>query len=588
MQPLFLSYSDSSCPIPKECHFGIRVTLFPWEKPLRVSENATCFRKHHSSGQIPGSPRPAPGAPLAGPGRLSALLAVVVSKRCYLRHLVVVFILRLVIKPRGINENADMTSSEDDQKPRENQQRRRWAKPVAVIGVVAALAIGVTGYFGVAHAYALPGVLVGEKSVSGMDEMDIASYVAVRAEQVDVTIEVDGKRTVASLADLGITVDAKATAHEAVGLDRPVFSRLATIVSPEDIAPVYSLDEDVFADFQETLAKPAVDATLKYSKEAVGFVATPSSSGTRIDADQLAAAVKEAAEKLAPTSVSVDSHEALPMVSEKDAKAAIEAANALLEPAITLTDGPAEFVAENADKASWVKVSITSKGLGKPIYDRDKVKEWVQKVADDTAEPVVNGVNNVSPSGTVLVEAMPGKSGYQANNVDDVVNGLMSALEAGKPYDNGFEYDEVKPEYDTRPAMPGYEKFAYPAAQGEHWIDVNLTTYQMVPYVGQTAAREPSLIVPGKAGEETITGTFHVYLQYRSQDMGCSSRFSYCAKDVPWVSYFSGDYALHGAPWQPFFGPGAPGSMGCVNLPADAAEWVYNWAEIGTPVVVHY
>ncbi len=516
------------------------------------------------------------------------LLAVVVSKRCYLGHLVVVFILRLVIKPRGINENADMTSSEDDQKPRENQQRRRWAKPVAVIGVVAALAIGVTGYFGVAHAYALPGVLVGEKSVSGMDELDIASYVATKAEQADVTIEVDGKKTVVSLADLGITVDAEATAHEAVGLDRPLFTRLATIVSPEDIAPVYSLDEDVFADFQETLAKPAVDATLKYSKEDDGFVATPASSGTRIDADQLAAAVKEAAEKLSSTNVSLESHEALPEVSEKDAKAAIEAANALLEPAITLTDGPAEFVAENADKASWMTLPVTAKGLGKPVYDRVKVAAWVQKIADETEEAVVSGVNNVSPSGAVLAEAMPGKSGYKANNVDDVVGELMSALEAGKAYEGDFEYDEIKPKYDTRPALPGYEKFAYPAAEGERWIDVNLTSYQMVPYVGQTPARAPSLIVPGKPGEETITGTFHVYLQYRTQDMGCSSRFSYCAKDVPWVSYFSGDYALHGAPWQPFFGPGAPGSMGCVNLPADAAEFVYNWVEIGTPVVVHY
>ena len=249
----------------------------------------------------------------------------------------------------------------------------------------------------------------------------------------------------------------------------------------------------------------------------------------------------------------------------------------LLGREVTLTDGVTEFAAEKADKASWMTLSVTAKGLGKPVYDRAKVTAWVQKIADETAEPVVNGVNNVSPSGAVLVEAMPGKSGYKANNVDAVAAELISALEAGKPYEGDFKYDEIKPKYETQPALPGYEKFAYPAAEGERWIDVNLTTYQMVPYIGQTPAREPSLIVPGKPGEETITGTFHVYLQYRAQDMGCSSRFSYCARNVPWVSYFSGDYALHGAPWQPFFGPGAPGSMGCVNLPADAAEFVYNW-----------
>ncbi|MFT3944031.1 MAG: L,D-transpeptidase family protein [Ancrocorticia sp.] len=480
-----------------------------------------------------------------------------------------------------------MTSSQDDHKPRENQ-KRRWKKPAAVGGVVVALVVGATGYFGVAHAQALPGVLVGEKSVSGMDEAEIASYVAEKAEQLEVTLEVDGKETVATLADLGISVDAKATAHEAVGLDRPIFTRLATVVNPEDIAPVYSLDEEIFADFQEKLAKPAVNATVKYSEEAAGFVTTASSPGTAVDADQLKASATEAVEKLASASVELETHEALPAVSEKDAKAAVGAANALLGQEVRLTDGVSEYYAEIADKAQWVQVPATEKGLGKPALDKAKVTTWVQKIADETAEPVVNGVHNVSPSGEVLAEAKPGKSGYVADNVEAVVAKLVSTLESGKPYDGEFEYDEIKPKYDTRKALPGYEKFAYPAAEGEHWIDVNLTTYKMQPYIGQTPAREAASIVHGKPSSPTITGTFHVYLQYRTQDMGCSARFTYCAKDVPWVSYFEGDFALHGAPWQPFFGPGAPGSAGCVNLPAEAAEWVYNWVEIGTPVVVHY
>lgn len=64
-----------------------------------------------------------------------------------------------------------------------------------------------------------------------------------------------------------------------------------------------------------------------------------------------AAAIK-AAESLSPTSVTLTSKEAIPAVSDKDATAALETANALLDPAITLTDGTSEFVAENADKAS--------------------------------------------------------------------------------------------------------------------------------------------------------------------------------------------------------------------------------------------
>jgi lipoprotein-anchoring transpeptidase ErfK/SrfK len=29
-------------------------------------------------------------------------------------------------------------------------------------------------------------------------------------------------------------------------------------------------------------------------------------------------------------------------------------------------------------------------------------------------------------------------------------------------------------------------------------------------------------------------------------------------------------------------------SHGCVNAPTDQAEWIFGWADIGTPVYIHY
>ena len=63
----------------------------------------------------------------------------------------------------------------------------------------------------------------------------------------------------------------------------------------------------------------------------------------------------------------------------------------------------------------------------------------------------------------------------------------------------------------------------------------------------------------------------------------------YETPDVPWVTYFHGGYALHGAYWRSTFGHGGPGgSHGCVNMPIPAAKWFYDWAGIGTTVVSHY
>ena len=47
---------------------------------------------------------------------------------------------------------------------------------------------------------------------------------------------------------------------------------------------------------------------------------------------------------------------------------------------------------------------------------------------------------------------------------------------------------------------------------------------------------------------------------------------------------FTGPYYLHGAYWHNNFGKKM--SHGCVNIAYPNAEWLWNWSEIGTPVVV--
>ncbi|MCI6556985.1 L,D-transpeptidase, partial [Schaalia hyovaginalis] len=62
----------------------------------------------------------------------------------------------------------------------------------------------------------------------------------------------------------------------------------------------------------------------------------------------------------------------------------------------------------------------------------------------------------------------------------------------------------------------------------------------------------------------------------------------YVAPNVPWVTYFTGSYAMHGAPWLSSFGWSGPeGSHGCLNMPVSAAKVVFDWADIGTTVVSH-
>lgn len=92
-----------------------------------------------------------------------------------------------------------------------------------------------------------------------------------------------------------------------------------------------------------------------------------------------------------------------------------------------------------------------------------------------------------------------------------------------------------------------------------------------------------SAVSTGVAAHPTVVGDFAVYVKYTSQTM---SGPGYYLPGVPYVMYFYRDYGLHGTYWHNNFG--TPMSHGCVNLPTPEAEWLFNWAEIGTPVYVRW
>ncbi len=89
------------------------------------------------------------------------------------------------------------------------------------------------------------------------------------------------------------------------------------------------------------------------------------------------------------------------------------------------------------------------------------------------------------------------------------------------------------------------------------------------------------VVSTGVPAHPTVTGRYKIYVKYRFDDM---SGPGYYIKDVPFVMYFFQGYGLHGTFWHNNFG--TPMSHGCVNLTVEDAEWLFDWASVGTPVVV--
>jgi lipoprotein-anchoring transpeptidase ErfK/SrfK len=119
-------------------------------------------------------------------------------------------------------------------------------------------------------------------------------------------------------------------------------------------------------------------------------------------------------------------------------------------------------------------------------------------------------------------------------------------------------------------------------------IVVNLSAQWLYAYVNDEQVFDAP-IATGRDGMETPAGSFGVYAKNKSQTMrGVTDGEGWVVPNVPDVMYINGDIAIHGTYWHNLFGSGVRVSHGCINLPLDAATWLYNWAPVGTPVRVTY
>ncbi|MFB2919527.1 MULTISPECIES: L,D-transpeptidase [Aerosakkonema] len=112
------------------------------------------------------------------------------------------------------------------------------------------------------------------------------------------------------------------------------------------------------------------------------------------------------------------------------------------------------------------------------------------------------------------------------------------------------------------------------------WIEVNLASQRLTAWENGRAVYS-SRISSGKRSTPTRRGTYAIQRKYRAKTMRGPG---YVAPNVPYTMFYSGGYAIHGAYWHNRFG--TPVSHGCVNLPVGVSRNIYNWASVGTRVVV--
>lgn len=470
------------------------------------------------------------------------------------------------------------------------RRRRRWSlwTGVAALLLVGGLGAGSYAYASHFEGRALPGTTVAGTDVSGMTREEITTLVSEKTQGTTLTLSGDLSAT-PSLEELGVSVDAAATADAALAANTGYTAAMKALTSKQAIEPTVSIDDKTFGDYVSSLipadTAQAVNASVSATPEG-GFAVAPAQAGQGVEASVLIPQATQAVRSLSPQTLAVKLTSVEPEVTDAEAQTAADQATALVALDVTVSSPERSFTANAADKASWVSFTQTEDGALSASVETDKVSQWVAERTAIVDTAPVTGKRNVDSDGKVLSTSVEAVNGAVVSNAEAVASAITEALNSSQPYAGSFEIQEVQARWEDRTVASGAENLVYQAAPGEKWVDVNLSAKTVTAYEGATPVHGPVVIVDGAAETPTVTGTYKVYLKYVKQDMGCTPGWDYCTKDVPWVTYFTGSYAFHGAPWRSSFG--YSGSHGCLNMPVSEAQWMYNWAEIGTTVVSHW
>jgi L,D-transpeptidase catalytic domain len=143
---------------------------------------------------------------------------------------------------------------------------------------------------------------------------------------------------------------------------------------------------------------------------------------------------------------------------------------------------------------------------------------------------------------------------------------------------------------------------------GERWIDVNLGLQSLVAFEGDKPLFA-TIVSTGRHDDNPVKdhhtrpGEFRVREKHiaATMDNDTATDGPYSIEDVPWIMYFDGSTALHGAFWHSRFGHER--SHGCVNMTPHDAHELFGWvgpklpdgwhgvrateANPGTRVIVH-
>lgn len=336
--------------------------------------------------------------------------------------------------------------------------------------------------------------------------------------------------------------------------------------------------------FQEGNYTKPENAYIKENEASYEIV--PETEGTELDFDKTMETVLKA----------VDNHEET---------VDLDAAGCYVEPEIRSDDESLNAIVNSVNTYLAAKLTYDFGSEDrKVVVDGSVIKEWLQKgedglpVLDEDGQPVLvesalkefvrvymakkydtlGKPHEFTKHNGKTITLTGGFYGWRMNQAK-TAEAMLEAIKAG-------EQKEMEVFYHFTAAERGADDI------GDTYVEIDITNQKLYCYEDGKLKVETD-VVTGKPTEDRETPSDGIWsIIYKKKDavLGEENNLEYRSPVDFWMP-FNGNVGLHDADrWRSKYGGDiykTNGSHGCINMPREAAEKVYNIVSKGTPVIVY-
>ena len=459
--------------------------------------------------------------------------------------------------------------------------KKPWIIAGSIIGALVVIYLGIAAFF---MSHFLVNTSINGKDFSGKTVADVEAYLKEQVADYELTIlEQNNVSDVITGSEISLAYKENSRVQDALENQRQLlwlislFSESDTDITIEVEYDDAALEENI-QNLQAVTAEQVDPVAAHPEYDGNSFVVAEEQYGTTVDMETLTAKIKEHITEFDTTLDMMDEEcYVMPAYTSDspEVQAACDEMNEYLKASITYPMD--EDVVVDKDLISkWVTYDDDMK----VAFNEDAVREWMREFGKKY-DTLGTTRTITTPTGKTA-EVSGGTYGWSVDEETETKN-LINSIKNG-------EVAERAPAYKQTAASHGAQDW------GSTYIEVDIAAQHMWYIVDGAVGMESDVVTGLPAdGRDTPTGVYSILYTERDSTLKGETdpetgKPSYETPVAFWMPFTWQGHCFHDATWQSSFGGSryqTNGSHGCVNMPYDKAEQLFNMISAGTPVIVH-